>query len=153
MIETLSQMSAQEWGVVLAFVTGIFGLVAAIISRYKNKEELGAISTGALATLAGRVTEMNESLAEAEAARLDDCMRFEKDIEDLRTFYRHKLLELEVANAEAIKKLQAKNTREIDQLRVYYEGKIERIEQAHRDRVNSLKERIKVLENGSGIHR
>jgi hypothetical protein len=139
-------MTPEIWGVLAAIVTAIAAIVAAIIARKKGREELGAIS-------AETFSELVDQIKALSIQRQEDCVKFEVDLEDMRVFYRDRLSEMEATQEAAMRKMNEKNTAEIEQVRVYYEGKIARLEQAHGDVVRSLKERIRRLENDSGIHR
>ena len=127
-------------------ITGFSALGVALISRWKSDDDTGAVNAGTLSSLVKSVETMNNTLAKERAERLQDGVRFEKELEELRSFYRKKASEIESASTDAIQKLREQNTREMDSMRAFYEARISRLEQGHRDRVEALKGRIRALE-------
>jgi len=109
-------------------------VLTALISRWKSPLDSVAIKADAIRELTGSISEINTVLASERRERIDDCIKFELDIANLRD--------------ELVARYENRLATEIEQLRVYYEDKIKRLEQAHRDRVAVLKERILKLENG-----
>ena len=109
-------------------------VLTALISRWKSPLDSVAIKADAIRELTGSISEINTVLASERRERIDDCIKFELDIANLRD--------------ELVTRYENRLATEIEQLRVYYEDKIKRLEQAHRDRVAVLKERILKLENG-----
>lgn len=147
-MERLIDIWPQALGLIGIILTAASTIGAAIIAQRKSKEELSAIRTDTLSLLADRVKELNAELGRQQVERLEDVVRFERDIEELRTFYRNKLDESQAAQELALENLKSQYRAEIEQLRNYYESKIKRMEQGHKDRVESLKERIRALESG-----
>jgi len=109
-------------------------VLTALISRWKSPLDSVAIKADAIRELTGSISEINTVLASERRERIDDCIKFELDIANLRD--------------ELVTRYENRLATEIEQLRAYYEDKIKRLEQAHRDRVAVLKERILKLENG-----
>jgi len=115
----------QLLGLFGVLITAAGAIIVALVSRIKSPEEVGAIKAETLAELVGTVSSISSSLSAERDERLKDCIRFDKEIANLREFYSTKISASEAA----------------------WEMRIKRLEQAHRDRVEALKSRIRALED------
>ena len=115
----------QLLGLFGVLITAAGAIIVALVSRIKSPEEVGAIKAETLAELVGTVSSISSSLSAERDERLKDCIRFDKEIANLREFYSTKISASEAA----------------------WEMRINRLEQAHRDRVEALKSRIRALED------
>ena len=115
----------QLLGLFGVLITAAGAIIVALVSRIKSPEEVGAIKAETLAELVGTVSSISSSLSAERDERLKDCIRFDKEIANLREFYSTKISASEAA----------------------WEIRIKRLEQAHRDRVEALKSRIRALED------
>jgi len=129
----------QFLGVVGILATAVSAILVAMISKIKSPGETGAVKASTLSDLVASVETMGNALDKERSDRLEDCIKFEKQVAELKSHYE--------LTAEETRR---RNSRELREMRAYYEGKILRIEQAHRDRVLSLKQRISALEAKNG---
>ena len=115
----------QLLGLFGVLITAAGAIIVALVARIKSPAEVGAIKAQTLAELVGTVSSISSSLSAERDERLKDCIRFDKEIANLREFYSTKISASEAA----------------------WEMRIKRLEQAHRDRVEALKSRIRALED------
>lgn len=108
-------------------------VLVAFLRQRKSREDSAAVSAETIDTMARTVKSLMVSINEERLKRDEDMLKLERRLVDAR----------------------AECSEEIRVLKESYEQRLDRMQQGHNDRVNSLKERIKLLEcqvgNGNGL--